>query len=318
MPAVTRPAPRKVAELLAALPDSDNPGKESKFTGPDPETARKLVEELLEGGREALLDLIGRIGDAVGGGEEGFRPGYLLHAAALHVSAAGREAEERLFTEALASRLGKDGAPREVQKLLARELAAGGGEGALEALGALLEDDDLCEPAAQALVSLSAGAAALGAGASLGAQGAARLLAALEKARGNGGGSAASGKRRLAIAHALGALGDPRSAGAMRGLLEDADVEVREAAFWGLARAAAALPPAEHAGDSARLLAHFEKCEGWERIQATKSVFALAEGLKRSGDVAAATAVYVRLKELAREPAETYLRAAAEAALAGG
>mgnify|MGYP001346748081 CR=1 FL=1 len=79
-----------IAEIVNKLPDADRAGTASKFTGPAPEEAKKLVAAVLSGGREAILELAEMIRDANGKGEKNFKPGYLLHAIALRVGDKGR------------------------------------------------------------------------------------------------------------------------------------------------------------------------------------------------------------------------------------
>ena len=81
--------------LVEQMPDAYAPGQESKFAGPPPERAREIVTQILEGGREALLKLIGMIRDAAGGGEKNYKPGYTLNCIALTLCASGKEDQRR-------------------------------------------------------------------------------------------------------------------------------------------------------------------------------------------------------------------------------
>ena len=92
-----------IAALLEKLPDADRPGTASKFTGPPPAEAEKLVASVLSGGREAILELAEMIRDANGSGEKNFKPGYLLHAVALRGGDKWRDKERQVFTTAIAS-----------------------------------------------------------------------------------------------------------------------------------------------------------------------------------------------------------------------
>ncbi|MCH2586134.1 MAG: hypothetical protein MK138_15335 [Planctomycetes bacterium] len=126
-----------VAAIVDKLPDADRPGTESKFTGPAPDEAKKLVASVLSGGREAILELAEMIRDANGKGEKNFKPGYLLHAIALRVGDKGREKEKLVFTEALASLLGGVNPPPGAQEYLLRELQCAGGPEVVKTLGEL-------------------------------------------------------------------------------------------------------------------------------------------------------------------------------------
>ena len=83
---------------------------------------------------------------------------YALHCLALRVCKLGNERPRRRFARTLASQIGGD-RPKEVQKYLVQQLQVAGGREVAEALGKLLDDEDLCEPAAQALVAIGDGAA---------------------------------------------------------------------------------------------------------------------------------------------------------------
>ncbi|HVR73381.1 MAG TPA: HEAT repeat domain-containing protein [Planctomycetota bacterium] len=274
------------AELVSQLPDSDKPGAESKFTGPPPDLAWKLAIELLDGGREALLELIELISDGFGGGAGGYRAGYLLHCAALHAGRPGEEARRKLFVDAVASRLGSGGSPPGAQAFLVREIQAAGGEEAVEALGKLLEDDGLCGQAAQSLVAI-------------GGRSGARLRAALP---------GRTGKSRMAVIQALGALRDAESVAALRAAAKEPDPEARIAAVWALARSG---DPA--ASDT--VLAAADGAEGWERIQAAKACLILAERLVEAGNPSEARRIYSRIRETRKDPGERYLLEAAERGL---
>ena len=141
----------------------------------------------------------------------------------------------------LASQIGED-RPKEVQKYLIRELQVAGGREAVESLGKVLTDEELCEPAAQALVSIGDGAAG-------------QLRQALPRAK---------GKCRLTILQNLGVVGDIESASALKSAINYEDQEVRITAVWALANMG-------DASSADTLLRVADKAEGWERIQATKA-----------------------------------------------
>ena len=275
-----------VATLVNRMPDADNPGKPSKFTGPTREAAKSVVAQILAEGRESLLELIGMIRDANGFGEENYKPGYVLHCIATHVGRPGNDEQRRLFAETLASRLGSSGAPKGIQGYLVRELQVAGGRDVTETLGKLLPDDELCEYAAQALVAI-------------GDAGAAQLRSALPTAK---------GKNRVTVVQALGAVRDAGSVAALKKVLEEEDRDVRMAAAWSLARGA-------DPGGAEAVVRAADRAEGWERIQITKACLLLAENLLKRGKRGPGVKILEHLRDTREDPADRYIREAAKRAL---
>ena len=278
----------KVSEIIDRLPDADRAGTASKFTGPPPAVAEKLVESILSGGREAILDLAGMIRDANGNGEKNFKPGYLLHAVALRLGDKGREKQRREFSEALASLLGGDSPPPGAQQFLLRELQCAGGSELVKTLGSLLEKPGLWEHALAALLAIGGGAAE-----------------PIRKAL-----TGAKGRRRLAILQALATLRGQASIAALADAAADKDEDTRLAACRGLARIAtpACLEP---------VLKVAAKAESWEKIQVNKAALLLAENLAASGSGDKAREACNLLVNANREEDEAYIRDAAERIIAG-
>ena len=277
-----------VAAIVDKLPDADRPGTESKFTGPAPDEAKKLVASVLSGGREAILELAEMIRDANGKGEKNFKPGYLLHAIALRVGDKGREKEKLVFTEALASLLGGVNPPPGAQEYLLRELQCAGGPEVVKTLGELLEKPGIWEHALSVLVAIGAGAGE-----------------PLRKAL-----AGAKGRRRLAILQALGSIRDTASTAALAGATEDKDENTRLAAGWSLARIAtpACVQPVVKAA---------AKAKSWEKIQANKAALLLAENLAASGNKDKAREACNLLINANQEEDDSYVREAAERIIAG-
>ncbi|MDI9446182.1 MAG: HEAT repeat domain-containing protein, partial [Planctomycetota bacterium] len=176
--------------------------------------------------------------------------------------------------------------PMHTKAFLCQELQWAGGKEAAAALGKLLLDEELVEPASMALVAIRHGAADA-------------FRAALPAAR---------GKCRRNIIQSLGAIKDTASADALRAALADPDAEVRIAAGWGLSRMGDA--------DSADALKKAADAKpGWERIQAAKHCFVLAETLAAAGKAKQSAAIYRYLMESRTDPKEAYVREAAQRAL---
>ncbi|HBO52104.1 MAG TPA: hypothetical protein DD471_08990 [Planctomycetes bacterium] len=277
-----------VAAIVEKLPDADRPGTASKFTGPAPDEAKKLVASILSGGREAILELAEMIRDANGKGEKNFKPGYLLHAIALRVGDKGRDKDKLVFTEALASLLGGDNPPPGAQEYLLRELQCAGGPEVVKTLGALLEKPGIWEHALSALVAIGTGAGE-----------------PLRKAL-----AGAKGRRRLAILQALGSIRDTASTAALAGATEDKDENTRLVAGWGLARVAApaCVQPVVKAA---------AKAKSWEKIQANKAALLLAENLAASGNKDKARETCNLLINANQEEDDSYVREIAERIIAG-
>ncbi|MDE0737998.1 MAG: HEAT repeat domain-containing protein [Planctomycetota bacterium] len=277
-----------VAAIVEKLPDADRPGTASKFTGPAPDEAKKLVASILSGGREAILELAEMIRDANGKGEKNFKPGYLLHAIALRVGDKGRDKDKLVFTEALASLLGGDNPPPGAQEYLLRELQCAGGPEVVKTLGALLEKPGIWEHALSALVAIGTGAGE-----------------PLRKAL-----AGAKGRRRLAILQALGSIRDTASTAALAGATEDKDENTRLVAGWGLARIAApaCVQPVVKAA---------AKAKSWEKIQANKAALLLAENLAASGNKDKARETCNLLINANQEEDDSYVREIAERIIAG-
>jgi len=270
----------QLKSLVDQMPDPDKRGMYN--TDIDKEKIEKAIAEIHKGGRENVVGIIDMLVPPGQGND--VKAHYALHCLANHVLKIKDEQARREFSETLAAQLGGD-RPKPVQAYLCQELQWAGRKEAASGLGKVLLDEELVEPAAMALAGIRDGAAK-------------QLRAALPKAQ---------GKCRLNVVQALGAVGDKESAAALREALSDPDREVRLAAGWGLARMG-------DAGVDA-LLKAADVDPGWERIQATKHCLVLAEKLAASGQAPAARQIYAHLRDTRTDPAERYVREAAEKAL---
>ena len=271
----------RLKALVDQLPGADARGMYT--AGIDKEKIEKTIAEIHEGGRDDILGIIEMLGQP--GSEENVKPHYALHCLANHVLIIKDENARRQFSAALASQLGGNLSTYN-KAFLCQELQWAGRKEATAALGELLLDEELVEPASMALVAIREGAAE-------------QFRAALPKAK---------GKCRLSIVDGLAALGDAQSANAFKEALGDPDREVRIAAGAGLAKTGD--PSAADA-----LLKAADVGPGWERIQATKHCLVLAEKLMAAGKKAEAAKIYNHLRNTRKDPSERYIREAAEAAL---
>jgi hypothetical protein len=273
--------------LFSQLPDATKPGRESRLEGPSPELAEKIARAILAGRRESLLEVVGRVRDESGGDGESYRAGLAVHLVALHVSGEKQSDARRLFCDAVASRLGGEDTPTGVKRFLIRELQVAGDESVVPQLGALLGDEELSEPAVQALVAIGNASASV-------------LRAALETA---------SGSRRVSIIQALGVLRDPDAASKVGEVLGTDDPVARLAAASAIANIAPDGPIIES------VLRVADQAVGWERIQATKACLVFAERLAKKGKGDASRKIYTHLRDTRTKPADRYIREIAERAL---
>jgi len=276
------PVSDKLKSLVAEMPDADNRGMFT--TNIDKDKIEKAVAAIFEGGRENVQGIIEMLGEP--GSPENVKPHYALHCVLNRALIVGDEKARREFCETLAANLSGN-LPTHSKAYLCQELQWAGREEVVHALGKLLTDEQLCDPAGMALVAIGGGAAE-------------ELRAALPKAE---------GRCRLVIAHSLAALGNAGSLDTLMELLNDPDREVRLAAGAGLAKT----------GDVRAVEALMRAADvepGWERIQATKHCLIFAERLMSTGNNTHALKVYQHLRETRTDPSEEYVRDAAKNALA--
>ncbi|MHC4640597.1 MAG: HEAT repeat domain-containing protein [Planctomycetota bacterium] len=271
--------------LVALVNKMPNPDQRGMYcTDIDKEKIEGAIRDILRGGRDNIIGVIDMLVEP-GKGDDA-KAHYALHCMALRVCKLDNDRFRRRFARTLASQLGGD-RPKEVQKYLIRELQVAGGKEVVEALGGVLVDKDLCEPAAQALATIGEGAAE-------------QLHGALSRV---------SGKCRLTILQNLGVVRDTKSVGALKKAASDKDEAVRVAAVWALAN----IGDADSANE---LLRSADKSEGWERTQATKACLLLAEKLGAAGKKSEAVRIYKHLRDTRTKPAERYVSEAAKIGLA--
>lgn len=245
-------------EVLKSLVDQmPDPDKKGMYSVVDKEKVDKAVTEigkLAPDGLVALIDLLAEPGTG-----DDFKARYTLHCVALDTCKLESEGgSQQLFAQTLAQQLGTD-RPKGVQRCLIQELQAVGGVEVVETLGKLLTDEALCEPAAQALVAIGSGAAE-------------QFRKALPTVKGS---------CRLTVVQNLGVVRDAESADALKPMLADTDLAIRQAAAWALA----------NIGDASSVdvvIKYAEGSQGWEKIKATKARLLLAERLEAAGKKAEA------------------------------
>jgi hypothetical protein len=252
----------------------------------DKEKIEGAIRNILRGGRDNIIGVIDMLVEP-GKGDD-VKAHYALHCMALRVCKLDNDRPRRRFSRTLASQIGGD-RPKEVQKYLIQQLQVASGKEAVEALGRALLDEELCEPAAQALTAIGEGAAE-------------QFLKALPKVR---------GKCRPTILQNLGVVRGTKSVGALKKAVSDEDESVRIAAVWALANIG-------DSGSAKMLLSAADKADGWERVQATKACLLLAERLGAAGKKSEAVRIYKHLRDTRTKPAERYVSDAAKTGLAAG
>jgi hypothetical protein len=272
-------------DLVSRIPDPDGNGTYADLDKEKVERIERVVAQLAEGGRDAVLGLIDLCVEP-GKGDDG-KARFALHLLAVRSTQPGNQRARAALAREIALHVG-GARPKAVQAMLIEILQLIGSKAVVGALGKALLDPDLCDAAARALVAIRHGAAE-------------QLLGVFPKVQG--------ASRRSVIAK-LAMLKAPQAARAFRQSLADDDPETRIAAAWGLARIA------DRAAVPAML-----KCAGlhagWERINQTDACMELAENLAAAGAKDAAAAIWTHLAKTRMDPAERHVRAAAEAQLAG-
>jgi HEAT repeat protein len=259
-------------------------GVNTMYEGPGWNVGTKLVEETLAGGAPAVLAVVDSL--PVPGEKPDFKPRYILSALTAYVSAPGREAQRRMYVDALASALGKD-YPKEVRKQVILHLRWVGDAKAAPALGkCLLAEQDIHEVACLALGQIGGEVAAE------------QLRQALPKAK--------EPLVRAAILGALGEARDGKSLSTLSAALTDANREVRLAAAYALAKLglAESAAPLLKAADAKSVL---------ERGEMHAACFALAKRLAADGKAEDAARIGV---EIFKTRPETSLKTAAVGLLA--
>jgi len=277
-------ASEELKSLVGRIPDPDPNGTYADLDKEKVERIERVVAQLAEGGRDALLGLIDLCVEP-GKGDDG-KARFALHLMAVRSTQPGNQRARAALAREIALQLGGT-RPKAVQAMLIELLQLISSKAVVGALGKALLDPDLCDAAARALAAIRHGAAE-------------QLLGAFPKVQG--------ASRRSVIAK-LAMLKAPQAARVFRQALAEADPETRIAAAWGIARIA------DRAAVAAML-----KCAdshaGWERINQTDACMVLAENLAAAGAKDAAVAIWTHLAQIRTDPSERHVRTAAQGQLA--
>ncbi len=266
------PSPQ-VVELVKRLPDPDGNRMLSSI---DKKVVDDVVAELTRGGSGSIGSLADML--AVPGEADDMKPRYALHCMAVQSCTSG-DGPRRSFAQAVAAQLAGD-RPKPVKAFLVELLQTAGGDEVVGSLSPLLADEELCDPAARALVAIGA---------------VDPLRQALPRVQ---------GPNKLNVIQALGEMGDTRSSGPLQTALGDTDADVRLTAAFALA----------NSGDSGSADALFRAAEVdsvWERDQMTNACLLLAEKLAAAGRNNDAINIYRRLLATRTKPEDSHAKVAA-------
>ncbi|MCY3022158.1 MAG: HEAT repeat domain-containing protein [Planctomycetota bacterium] len=275
-----------LAALVATVPDADKGGRTpGALTAPDLDTMKKIYNEVLKGGKENIVALVGMLVEP-GQGDD-YKARYVLHSMMTYVMRPDPEAEKdrTALTDALIATLSSD-RPKSVKAMVLQELKWCGSKPQAEAIGKLLSDADLCEPAAQALVGIKDTADI--------------FRQALP---------AAAGKNRVTVIQALGVLRDTKAVDELKKALADADPVTRVAACEALG----------NIGDPAAadaMLAAGDAAKDFDRTRMNDAVLLLAKRLIAVDNKKDAERIYAKLWETRTDPQERHVRIAALQGLA--
>ena len=261
-------AQNKVADIVAKMPAADVA------------TGQPLLGEILSLGPDALKELCSLVTPPQDAKDAKAR--YAVHGLVLYTARPGAEADrdelEKALLDALAAAQDAD-----LKQFFIEQLQLCGSDAAAGAIAALLGDERLCDPAAQALTRIGT------------ARCAELIRGELPKAQ---------GKRLATIVQALGVLADKPSAKLLLPYAADKDQTLRRTAWFALA----------NIGDASATdaLAAAAGSEGkYERALGTKYYLLLASRLVEGGQKDAAAKICRGLLKTRTDPAESNVACAA-------
>ena len=271
----------------AAEPSAGLAAAFEKIPARDPQEIEDTCKALLSAGPGVIVELVGLVGQKFGD-PSGVKAKYTLHGLVVYAARPKAEDDRRMVATTLADQLG-EGHSGELKAFIVRQLQWCGGKEVIAALGALLADKRLCEPATQALTAIGGEAAT------------AALRAALAKVE---------GKRRLTILMALGRLRDGRASAMARRAFAEKDRQIHMAALYALA----------NMGDEGAvdlLLKAAEVKAPFDRSQATDACLLLSRRLAQRGRPQDAERLCRGLLAARKAPEDVHARCGALHDLAG-
>ncbi len=273
-------------KLVEKMPEPDAKGRrgsEGKLTGPSWSAAAPVFDEVIKGGSENIVGLIGMLSSTDDGKD--IKPRYMLHAVTTYACTPGKDKARACVAGAIASQLA--GQSKDNQGFLMRQLQLCAEAKAAPELGKYLCTKDLSAPAAYALTAI-------------GKEALPQFRTALPKAKGS---------CLLDVVQALCVLGDEKSVDGLRKAAANSDREIRVTAVQGLAKIG-------DAGSVDVLIKASDAKDSWERVQTARACLELAEKLIAAGKIPQANKIYTHLKNTRKDAGESYVGDIAAKALA--
>ena len=268
----------KLKKLVEKMPEA-----KGTLTGPSWAEATPVFDEILKGGAESIVGVIGMLKPVDDGTDMKAR--YVLHAVTTYACGPGKEKARACVAGAIASQLAGQG--KDNQGFLMRQLEFCGDAKVAGELGKYLCTEGVSAPAAEALVAIGKDALP-------------QLRAALPKAK---------GQCLLNVVQALGVLGDAKSVKGLCKASTDSNRFVRISAAQGLANIG------DPAGVDAVIKASNTKGV-WDRDQTAAACLELAEKLTAAGKKSDAEKIYKHLTKTRTDDGEKYIADIASQALA--
>ena len=181
----------------------------SKYPAKSPEEQSKLSAEILK--RDAAKELCTMLVPKSVNDDKNVR--YALHGLAWHTGRQGAEEEAKQYTAVLINAL-QNAQDKDVKAFLIRQLELVADNAAVSTLGGYLTDEQLCNPAARALITIGT------------AEASAELLKAMPKTK---------GRELVEIINALGSLHVTQAVSAIEKHADNSDRDTRIAAMYALA-----------------------------------------------------------------------------------
>jgi hypothetical protein len=229
--------------LVERVPDLDGQGKVHGITW---EESTPIIEGIFALGRDGIAQLVSLL-KAVDDGAD-YKPRYLLHTLVVFAGRAEQAARRTVLADALASLIGSAEVPRPVQGYLIRQLQLVSSAANIPAIASQLNDAEIGDHAAQAILAIGGDAAA------------STFREALTKAPDDA--------RKLPLIQAIGVLRDKSAAPALRPLLASANLRLTTAK---------ALARCGDRDSADALLELARTAEGWERMRLTDACLDLAD-----------------------------------------
>ncbi|MCX5684370.1 MAG: HEAT repeat domain-containing protein [Planctomycetota bacterium] len=183
----------------------------AKIPSDDAAAAMVVYAELVKLGPQGVKDVAALIVEP--GAVDDSKARTVFHGLAMYVTRPGADEERKMFSDTVANLLCQK-APYSVKSFFLTQLRLAGLPDAAPTIGAMLQHDELCDYAAQTLVTIGGRKAAV------------VLLKELPKAQ---------GKCRLTIIQNLGVVRDAQAGPELLKAAADTDREVRLTALWALA-----------------------------------------------------------------------------------